>query len=464
MPYTPAHVIADEVRLGRRSALATLEEHLAAIAAKNGALNAFVYLNPEAAREQARGIDARVANGEDPGPLAGVPIGVKDLEDVGGWPTTNGSRAYKENVAGRDSVQVARLRAAGAVIVGKTNTPEFGYKGYTENQLFGPTRNPWNPALTPGGSSGGSAAAVAAGMTPLATSSDGGGSIRIPAAFCGIYGLKPTNGRIPYGDATYPHWATHGTRGPVSRDVRDAARYLDVVAGPHPGDLHALDAPAGGYEAAVLRGAPRVRRVAWSRDLGYAAVDPEVQAVARAGAEVLAAAVGAELVEANPGFDNPMPTWFTLGAPGDVAMVARLSDAQRALLEPGFLRFVEGAKGITAAQYAEALQERHILNILMKDFFEEYDLLLTPTVAAKPFVAEGPPPTVIGGREAGAGGFIPFTFPFNVTGHPGASLPAGFDSGGMPVGLQVVGPRFADGLVLQVSAAFEAAAPWRFPG
>ncbi len=463
MPFIPAHVIADEVRKGRRSARATVDLALVALAEKDPALNAFTFVDEASARAQADAVDACVARSDDPGALAGVPLAVKDLEGVAGWPLTNGSRAYAGNIAARDSVQVARLRAAGAVIIGKTNTPEFGYKGYTENALHGVTRNPWNTALTPGGSSGGSAAAVAAGIVPLATASDGGGSIRIPASFCGIYGIKPTNGRIPMADDGYPHWATHSSRGPVSRNVRDAARYLDVVAGPHPDDLHALDAPSGAYEAAVLAGAPRLRRVAWSRDFGYAAVDAEVAARAREAAARLAAALGAELVEAHPGFVDPMPTWYALGAPGDAALVASMTAAQRALLEPGFLRFAESANEISGVQYAQALQERHRLNRTMTRFFGEYDLLLSPVVAAKPFKAEGPPPMVIDGKETGPAGFIPFTFPFNVTGHPAASVPAGRDSGGMPVGLQIVGPRFADALVLQASAAYEATGPWAFP-
>ena len=460
---TLAHEIAGAVRARKVSAREVTRAALERVAQRNPALNAFVYLDGEGALARADAIDAAIARGEDPGPFAGVPIGVKDLAMVEGMPHTNGSRAYAGNVAKRDSVEVARLRAAGVVILGKTNTPEFGYKGFTENRLFGATGNPWNPELTPGGSSGGSASAVGAGMVPVCTGSDGGGSIRIPSSFCGCYGLKPSAGRIPLANDGYPTWSTHSCVGPIARSVRDAARYLDIAAGPHPDDLHSLDAPAGGYEEAVLGAPPALQRIAWSRDLGYATVDPEVATIAEAAARRLAQAIGAELVEANPGFTEPIQTWLFIGAPGDVVLVDGMTEAQREVLEPGFRAFTELARDFTAAQYAQALQERHALNRTVNAFLAEHTILLTPTVAAPPFAKEGPPPTVIAGKEVGGAGFIPFTYPFNLTGHPGASVPAGRDSNGMPVGLQIIGPKFNDRLILQVSAAYEALAPWEWP-
>jgi aspartyl-tRNA(Asn)/glutamyl-tRNA(Gln) amidotransferase subunit A len=455
---------ADLVRRGKLSAREATKAALERVEATNAALNAFVYLDPDGALRQADAIDEAVARGEDPGLLAGVPIGVKDLEPVAGMPHTFGSRAYAGNIAERDSVQVSRLRAAGVVILGKTNTPEFGYKGFTENQLFGPSRNPWNPERTPGGSSGGSAVAVTAGMVALCTASDGGGSIRIPAAFCGCYGIKPSAGRIPRAGETAPAWSTHSTLGPVSRTVRDAGRYLDVTAGPHPNDCDCLDAPPGGYEAAAMAAAPRLRRLAWSPDLGYAPVEPEVVRVARSAAQALADAVGAELVEAAPGFAEPLGAWYAMAAPGDLLILERMTDEQRALLERGFVAFAEQARQLSGYDVAAALEERHQVNRILSAFFEEYDLLLTPTVACTAFKAEGPPPAAIGGAEVGPAGYIPFTPPFNLTGHPAASLPAGLAADGLPVGLQVVGPRQADKLVLTVSAAYEAARPWSWPG
>lgn len=462
--WTPAWELAEQVRSGARSAREVTEAALRRIAALNPGLNAFIQVDAEGALRQAADIDARVARGEDPGILAGVPIGVKDLEPVKGLLFTLGSRAFEGQVADEDSVQVARLRAAGAVIVGKTNTPEFGYKGFTENQLWGPTRNPWNPERTPGGSSGGSSAAVAAGMVPLATAGDGGGSIRIPAAMTGCYGIKPTAHRIPRAGAHAPTWGYFSTLGPMARTVRDAARYLDAAAGPHPNDPEVLDGPTGIYEAAATAEPPKLRCVAWSADLGYAAVEPEVVEIARGAAERLAAAVGAELVEANPGFGDPLDAWMTIAAAGDTLMVDEMTPEQRAKLEPGFLRFAEVGRQFTAVDVARALEERHQANRKMTQFFAEFDLLLTPTTAATAFAAEGPPPMIIAGRKVGPAGFIPFTYPFNFLGLPAASLPAGLSREGLPVGLQAVAPRFADALLVRVSAAYEAANPWRYPG
>jgi aspartyl-tRNA(Asn)/glutamyl-tRNA(Gln) amidotransferase subunit A len=454
--------IAERVRTGEMSAREVVEAALARIESRNPALNAFVTLDAEGALKQADAID-QSRKADDERLLLGVPIGVKDLDPVGGMRWTDGSKAFADRIASEDSVQVARLRAQGAIIMGKTNTPEFGYKGFTENLLFGATGNPWNPDRTPGGSSGGSASAVTAGMVPLCTASDGGGSIRIPSAFSGCYGIKPSAGRIPRGGAHAPTWGTHSTLGPVSRTVRDAGRYMDAAAGPHPNDLDSLDGPVGVYEAAALREPPKLRRIAWSADLGYAPVDPEVRRVAGAAARAMAQALGAELVEANPGFEDPMPTWYTLAAAGDLVLLDRLSDEQKAALEHGFVAFAERARSLTAAQMCTALEARHQLNRTMTQFFETYDLLLTPTVAVTAFPKAGPPPTEIEGKQVSPAAYLPFTPPFNVTGHPAASLPAGLANDGLPVGLQVVAPRYADQLVLSVSAAFEAAQPWSFP-
>lgn len=455
--------IADGVRAKRFSAREVLEAALRRIEAKNPALNAFIQVDAEGARRQADAVDAAVARGEDPGKLAGTPVGIKDLEPVKGLLFTEGSRAYAGRIANRDGVSVSRLKAAGAVIVGKTNTPEFGYKGWTENQLWGPTRNPWDPTKTPGGSSGGSASAVAAGMVPLCSASDGGGSIRIPASFTGCYGIKPSAHRIPRANEHAQTWGFFSTMGPMARTVRDSARYMDVASGPHPNDLESLDSTGLDFEGAASGPAPQLKRIGYSADLGYAVVDPEVVEITRAAAAALAKAVGAELVDAGPGFADPLLPWTTIAASGDTRLVDQMTEAERELLEPGFRRFAEVGRGITAVAIANALEERHQANRKMTSFFEEYDLLLTPTTATTPFIAEGPPPTTIAGKPAGPAGFIPFTYPFNFTGHPAASLPAGNAKSGLPVGLQVVGPRYNDRLVLAVSAAFERACPWTYP-
>jgi aspartyl-tRNA(Asn)/glutamyl-tRNA(Gln) amidotransferase subunit A len=456
--------IAEGVRAKRFSAREVLEAALKRIAGKNPTLNAFVVLDESGARAQADAVDAAISRGEAPGTLAGVPIGIKDLEAVKGLLWTDGSRAFADRVADWDGVSVSRLRAAGAVIVGKTNTPEFGYKGFTENQLWGPTRNPWDSSKTPGGSSGGSASAVAAGMVPLCSASDGGGSIRIPASFTGCYGIKPSAHRIPRANVHAPTWGSFSTLGPMARTVRDSARYMDVTTGPHPNDVEVLDSVGHDFEGAATGPAPKLKRIAFSADLGYAIVEPEVIEITRRAASKLAEAVGAELVEAGPGFPDPLNAWVTIAASGDTRLVDSMTPGQRSLLEPGFSRFAELGRSISALQVAESLETRHQANRAMTAFFETYDLLLTPTTATTPFIAEGPPPDTIAGRPvAGGAGFIPFTYPFNFTGHPAASLPAGLAKNGLPVGLQVVAPRLQDGLLLAVSAAFEAAAPWSYP-
>ena len=462
--YTPAWEIAGAVRSKKISAREATEAALKRVDDRNPALNAFTYLDPERALRQADGIDEAIARGEDPGMLAGVPMGVKDLEGVEGMPLTMGSLAFKEQVAHEDSVQVSRLRRAGAVFLGKTNTPEFGYKGFTVNRLHGATGNPWNPERTPGGSSGGSSAAVAAGMVPLCTASDGGGSIRAPAAFSGCYGIKPSAGRIPRAGLFAPHWGTHSTIGPMAWTVRDAARYIDATAGAHPNDLDSLDAPPGGYEAAVMGETPPVWRIAWSPDLGYAAVDPQVKRVCAEAAKALGEALGAEVEEVNPGFSNPMPYWYAMAAANDTRTLDSFTPEQRELLEPGFVAFAEQARGLTAMQVMEALDERHQLNRALTAIFETYDLLVTPAVACTAFPKNGPPPSKIGRAEVGPAGYIAFTPPFNMTGHPAASIPAGLAKDGLPVGLQVVAPRHADKFLLAVSAAYEASRPWGRPG
>jgi aspartyl-tRNA(Asn)/glutamyl-tRNA(Gln) amidotransferase subunit A len=300
-------------------------------------------------------------------------------------------------------------------------------------------------------------------MVTLATSSDGGGSIRIPAAMCGIYGIKPSAGRIPRADLHASHWGTHSTRGPVSRTVRDSGLYMDAVVGPHPNDLDSLDGPVGVYEAATLAPPPKLRRIAWTPDLGYAVVDPEVAAICLEAATALASALNVELVEANPGFDDPVLTWYTLAATGDAHMLDGMTQAELDVVERGFIEFADRARAITGVQIAAAQQERHTLNRTMTTFFETYDLLLSPTTAALPFAKEGPPPSIIRGRQVGASGFVPFTAPFNTTGHPAASIPAGMSASGLPVGLQIVAPRHADALLLSVSAAYEQVRPWPFP-
>ncbi|MEW6668376.1 MAG: amidase family protein [Thermodesulfobacteriota bacterium] len=447
------------VRSGELSPLEIMTETLRRIEAVNPRINAFVSLRAEAAMSEARLMSERIAGGQDPGPLCGVPIGVKDLEDVEGMVTSFGSVPYRNNVARGDSVQVARLRAAGAIVVGKTNTPEFGFTGFTKNLLFGVTRNPWNLERTPGGSSGGSAAAVAAGMVPVSTGSDAGGSIRIPASYSGCFGLKPSFGRIPVGPAPLLQMAHTICMGPITWTVEDAALYLDCTCGYHPADPASLPHPGQSYRATLQR-APRSLRIGFSPDLGYARVEREVKA------QVAEAVKGFEEmghhVELWKGeFPDTADTWSSINNRELYGMLHRSLERNRAELGRTLVAALEQAKDSSLRDQIEDQKTRTRLNRILWEFFERYDLLLTPTMPTEAFGAKGPPPSEIDGEPVPLLGPVAFTYPFNLSGHPAASVPAGFTSNGLPVGLQIVGPRHRDDLVLQAAHAFEQVRPWK---
>ena len=304
--------LARGVRDGRLTAASLVDHALDQISRHNPQLNAFVAVDGERARSAAEAIDRKVAGGIDPGPLAGIPLAVKDLEDAAGFVTSHGSAAFSNGPpAASDSPMVARLVAAGCVVVGKTNTPELGWKSDTDNTVFGPTLNPWNLDHSPGGSSGGSAAAVAAGLVPLATGSDGGGSIRIPSSCCGLSGVKPSLGRVPSGGPSAPDWQHLSTRGPMARRLADVVAALDVVVGPDPSDLRSLPRPEASWLATLDEAKPP-RKVAWSPTLGYADVDAEVLAICERAVAVMAS-LGTEVVEIETVFDaDPVDQWLTL--------------------------------------------------------------------------------------------------------------------------------------------------------
>jgi Asp-tRNA(Asn)/Glu-tRNA(Gln) amidotransferase A subunit family amidase len=426
------------------------------IAAVNPALNAYCTVAAEEARDAATAAEVALLSGEALGPLHGVPVSVKDLIFTRRLLTTAGSRLLADHVPEEDAVAVERLRGAGAIIVGKTNTPEFGFKGVTDNPLFGATRNPWDLTRTPGGSSGGAAAAVAAGLGPLALGSDGGGSIRIPASFCGIYGLKPSFGRVPSGPGL-PGWETLSHTGPLTRTVRDAALMLDVLAGPDDRDRHSLPAPDGAPFLAACDEGIAGLSVAWSADLGHARVDPEVADLC-ADAAVRFESLGCHVEVVVPTWDDPEPIFRTLAAGEAFAAYRDRLEAGERQLDPALVELLRFGQSITAEQYLAALLAR-------REFWGEVqrflDLLITPTVAVPPFALDALPIREIDGAPVSPLGWTPFTYPFNLTGQPAASVPAGMTASGLPVGLQIVGRRHADRTVLAASAAWEAAAPWQ---
>jgi len=450
--------LAAQIRAKKISPVEVVDAVLARIERVNPTLNAFCTLTADEARDAAQAAEVSVMTGEELGPLHGVPVSIKDLLFTRRLLTTGGSRLFAEHVPEEDAVSVERLKGAGAIILGKTNTAEFGHKAVTDNPLFGITRNPWSTSLTPGGSSGGSAAAVAAGMGPLALGTDDGGSIRIPASFCGIYGLKPSFGRVPRG-AGFPGWETLSHTGPMTRTVRDAALVLDALAGPDDRDRFSLQAEAGPSFLESCEGGLAGLSVAWSADLGHAIVDPEVAEICAKAAEDFEA-LGCHVEVVTPGWDNPEEIFRAI-APAEIysAWGDRLEDGAD-LLDRSLVALLKYGEGITARQYLAATARRQEFWTEVQRFLARFDLLITPTVAVPAFPVARPAVKEIDGRPVSPLGWIPFCFPFNLTGQPAASVPVGFTSAGLPVGLQIVGRRFADRTVLAASAAFEAAHPW----
>ena len=430
---------------------------LARIEALNPRLNAFCRVAADGARAAAREAEIAVMKSEPLGLLHGVPFSVKDVLDTRGIPTTHGSRLFADSIPDRDSVAVGRLREGGAVMLGKTTTSEFGHKAITESPLFGITRNPWDLACTPGGSSGGAAAAVASGLGPIALGTDGGGSVRIPAAFCGVFGFKPSYGRVPVYPAS-AGWSHVSHVGPIARTVRDAAAVLDVIAGADDRDRHSLPGTSGPYLAACdepVRGL----HVAWSVDLGYAAVDPEVRRLCEnAAAEFESLGCHVEVV--SPGWENPEECFSTLLAAQFYAAWSDRLPADEPLMDRSLVRFIRKGGAVTARDYLVAAAAVEAYWEEVRGFLERFDLLLTPTVAVPPFPAGQSPPREIAGDAVSVLGWMPFTYPFNLTGQPAASLPVGFGDSGLPVGLQIVGRRHADRAVLAAAHAFETACPW----
>ena len=456
--WLPALELASLIRAKKVSPVEVTEAVLARIERLNPALNAFCTVTTEEARDAAQAAEVSVMTGEELGPLHGVPVSAKDLVFTRRILTTGGSRLFAEHVPEEDAVCVERLKGAGAVLIGKTSTPEFGHKGVTDSPLLGVTRNPWNPSLTPGGSSGGAGAAVAAGLGPLAVGTDAGGSIRIPASFCGIYGLKPSFGRVPQAPG-FPGWETLSVTGPMTRTVRDAAAMLDVMAGPDDRDRLSLPHDAGAPFLEACDAGLAGLSVGWTADLAHARVDPEVAEMCAVAAEIFEG-LGCHVEVVTPGWDDPAEIFRTL-APAEIygAWAARLVDSEDQL-DRSLVALLRHGQSITAEQYLAAARRRHEFWTDVQRFLARFDLLLMPTVAVPPFEVGRPGLNEIDGQPVPPLGWMPFTFPFNLTGQPAATVPVGMTSSGLPVGLQIVGRRFADRTVLAASAAFEAAQPW----
>jgi aspartyl-tRNA(Asn)/glutamyl-tRNA(Gln) amidotransferase subunit A len=428
---------------------------LARIEKLNPKLNAFCLVS-EQAMQDAKASEARWTAGQPKGLLDGVPVSIKDLLLTKGWPTLRGSKTVDPKGPWNDDAPaVARLREHGAVLLGKTTTPEFGWKGVTDGPLTGVTRNPWNPAKTPGGSSGGAVAAVAAGMGPLAVGTDGGGSIRIPCSFTGLFGIKPSFGRVPAWPLS--PFGTVAHVGPITHSVADAALMLNVLAQPDARDWHALPYEPRDWRTGLEQGV-RGLRIAFSRDLGYAKVDADVLSLFEKSLSVFAD-LGAKIEEKNPGFENPDPIFRTHWFSGAALLLKGIPKEKHGLIDAGLREVAALGDKLSAHEVLDAQMKRGALGAHMNLFHRDYDLLVTPTLAVPAFDV---------GKEFPEGkkrwiDWTPFSFPFNLTQQPACSIPCGLTKAGLPVGLHIVGPRYADALVLRAARAFETARPIVLP-
>ncbi|WP_300302472.1 amidase [Ferrovibrio sp.] len=453
--FLPAADMADGYRSGRLSPVEVTQALLARIETINPKVNAYNLVDPDSALRDAKASEARWKAGKPLGPIDGVPASIKDIILTRGWPTLRGSKTVDPNQDwAEDAPVTARLRGAGCVILGKTTSPEFGWKGVTDSPLTGITRNPWNLDTTPGGSSGGASAQVAAGLGPLAVGTDGGGSIRIPAGFTGIVGLKPSFGRVPA--APLSPFGTVAHLGPMTRTVRDAALMLNEMARPDARDWFVLPYDHLDY-AAALTGGVKGLKIAYSPTLGYARVDPEIAAAVGAAAKQMAA-LGAIVEQVDPGFADPVEIFHTHWFAGAYNAMLTLPPEKFGLLDPGLKKTYEAGAAITMKQYLEAGTARAKLGVQMKLFHEKYDLLLTPSLAVLAFTAGRLAPESMG--DAYWTAWTPFSYPFNLTQQPAISVPCGFSQSGLPIGLQLVGPMHRDDLVLRAAAAYEAATDW----
>jgi Asp-tRNA(Asn)/Glu-tRNA(Gln) amidotransferase A subunit family amidase len=418
-------------------------------------LNCFATYTPELALEAARMAEQEQMAGNATGPLHGLPISVKDLIAVKDLKLTFGSRAMANNVAAVDAPSVERVRRAGACIIGKTTTSEFGCKAVGDSPLTGITRNPWDTTKTPGGSSGGAVASVAAGITPFALGTDGGGSIRIPCSLTGLFGIKAQFGRVP----VYPVAATPTLAhvGPIARTVRDAALLLSVISGHDRRDPFAVAGPVPDFLGACNRSV-RGMRVAWSRTLGYANPDPEVAEIAQRAAKVFED-FGCEVDEVEKPIDeDPIDLWVSEFYAGVGVRLKKQLTEQRELLDPAVADVLKDALRQTSEEYYAKVFRRYELREKMRVFFEQYDLLLTPALPCAAFdVGLNMPPQH---ADRSIVSWVCYTYPFNLTGQPAASIPAGFTRGGLPVGLQMVARINHEVDIFRAAAAFEAARPW----
>jgi Asp-tRNA(Asn)/Glu-tRNA(Gln) amidotransferase A subunit family amidase len=463
--FLPAHKQRQMIVDKEISSVELTQASLRRIAELESKLNAFITLDEEGALGTAKKADADLSSGSELGPLHGVPIAVKDLEVTKGLRTTLGSTFFEDWIPDYDSVAVERIRATGAIILGKTNTPEFGNREETFTNVAPTCNNPWDPTRMPGGSSGGTAAAIASGMCSIGTGSDGGGSVRLPASFCGIFGHKPTHGRIPrFGGQAKSAYNSAGTSGPMSNDVRDSAILNQALSGFDARDPGSVKTPTPDYLEHLEDGVSGMR-IGTTMTLGISDVNEDI-AVAVEDSWSAFSELGANVKTLDLKFDPvPRDAWWTLWTAGQVAMYGHLADERPEDLMPYTLDMINHGKTVTGAEVSAALRDVQNLQLKMHQLFEEYDLILAPTNAAVAWPHLNPPSKIgskanddqMAGIDYGA---IPFTMIFNSSFNPASSVPVGFGEGGMPVGMQIIGGYDDDATVLRGSRAFEMARPW----
>ncbi|NHJ21249.1 MAG: amidase [Candidatus Lokiarchaeota archaeon] len=426
----------------------------------NPIINAYCTTTFDLAREMARRADNKVKKGEKLGLLNGIPTSIKDLNNIKGIKTTYGSKIFENNIADHDDIAVNRLRKEGCVFLGKTNTPEFGFKGVTENLIFEPTRNPWNLELTAGGSSGGAASAVVAGLGPLAQGSDGGGSIRNPSSFCGAYGLKTSYGRVPRYPSIFPIDLNISVIGPIVRYVKDAALMLDAMKGPFEGDKFSLPKDGIRYIDKINE-VPEGIKIAYSLDLGHAkALDPKVERNVLNSVELFqnfgwtVEHVKMKMRKATISFNTIYTSEYAYNLK---PYLKKWKDK----IDPNLIKLIDAGLSYDGMALPRAIAIRDQMYKTIYNLFKDYDVIITPSTAVPAFELGIMNPWKINGINVSPTGWTPFAFPFNMTGHPAASIPCGWTNEGLPIGMQIVGNRFDELTVLQVSKAFEEMAPWQ---
>lgn len=457
LAYLSAIELGEMIRAKKVSPVDVVKAAFERIKQHNPQLNAYITLQEGEALCAAAKAEEAVMQGKTLSPLHGVPYHVKDNLWVRESRTTFGSKLQEHDITPEDCPAVQRLRDAGLILLGRTNTPEYGWKGVTDNRVFGITRNPWNTDLTPGGSSGGASAAVAAGLGPIGIGTDGGGSLRIPASFSGVVGFKASFGRIP-------NWPGSGGAilrhiGPITRTVTDIAATLDIIAGPDARDL--LSLPASGIRwAEQVNAGVKGKRIAFSPDFGYAKVEPKVAAICRQAAKKFSE-TGAHVEEVKLDWSDPYDPWSVFFFGTAAANLEKKLEQQGDLLDPGLRKVVEAGLKLRGVDFANALAARHQFWEQVRKTYEKFDLIISPTLAVPPFAVGRDDADPLDGKKLRPLQWTQFTYPFNLTGQPAVSVPAGWTKSGVPVGLQIIGGQQADLLVLQAARAWEQVQPWQ---